>query len=135
MGEHAAGSELLELQDPEKSGEDLALQGGPAVRDHVFHGVGVHRRHAVAAQDAACEPFGQLERRSRIAILLRTVSGLLQPELQANDVFGVARVEGSLPVAVDHIVRRGHHLADVADHVLIVEHAFKGEKVGHPRPR
>ena len=121
VGEDAARAERLQ---PDAGHEPLA--GQPPALGLELLLVDVERPRPVLHQHVLAEPLAQGVRRARVAVVGLGVGRGLALQDEADDVVRTSGEEALLHRRVDHVIRRGDHVAERPHPAQVVAIAAKG---------
>src|SRR5262245_30129812 len=110
-----------------------ALQRGPGTgcRRPIVDSVVVQGALRVTFQGTASEPLMKCRAGPRIAIIGGAITGLVEAELQTNDVLWVSVVQGLLPRGVDDIIGWCDDPGNVSNHRRVVCSSVKRNDFRH----
>ena len=120
---------FAEPLEPAAAHEAAARVLDAAILKHLV--IDVDRRVGLGEQHALALPHAQLPRRTRVAIVVFVVAGLVLIENQPHDVGRVLVVQLLLQLAIDHVVRRRDDVAERTDVTKIVADAAEGGDIWH----
>jgi hypothetical protein len=93
--------------------------------------INVNRGPGVFLQHSFAPPVLQKAGRPGVFVVSAVVAGLLAVEDQPHDVAGVLLIQGVLQVLINHVVRRGDHIAQRADVPQVITQAAEGFDIRH----